>query len=229
MEIIEQRLRILRARINEAECNFGRPPGSVRLLAVSKAQPGTAIAAAFALGLNAFGENYFQEALAKQQELTHLPIEWHFIGKVQRNKTKTIARNFAWVHSLDRLDIAEKLNEYRPLVEVPLQVCIQVNVSGEESKSGVTGQTLFDLAHAVAKFPRLRLRGLMAIPAKADNFEQQRAAFQRVREMQQQLIAQGLTLDTLSMGMSSDLVAAIAEGATMVRVGTDIFGPRAQV
>lgn len=199
------------------------------LLAVSKAHPTEAVRAAYAAGQQAFGENYLQEALAKQQELADLTIAWHFIGPLQSNKTQAIAQHFSWVHSVDRLKIAERLNAARPANLPRLQVCLQVNVSGETSKGGVAATEAFALAQAIAKLPRLQLRGLMAIPAPTNSIAKQRQQFRMVRELQEAMQAQGLTLDTLSMGMSDDFPAAIAEGATIIRVGSAIFGARQNV
>lgn len=216
------------ARVRAAEKRFGRPPGAVGLLAVSKAQPAAAIAEAAAAGQRRFGENYLQEALDKQQALEHLDLEWHFIGPIQSNKTRRVAEFFAWVHSVDRLKIARRLSEQRPDALPALNVCLQVNVSGEASKSGLEPAELAAVAHEVAALPRLRLRGLMAIPAPVSDFAQQRRPLAALRKLQEQLIGAGLALDTLSMGMSDDLEAAVAEGATLVRIGTAIFGPRSR-
>lgn len=221
------RLDAVVARIRAAERRFQRPPGSVELLAVSKTQPAAAIAAAAAAGQIRFGENYLQEACDKMTELAALDLEWHFIGPVQANKTRLIAERFAWAHSVDRLKIAERLNAQRPDDLPPLNVCLQVNISGEPSKHGLDASELSATACAVAKLPRLRLRGLMAIPAPATEFAAQREPLARLCRLREELIAKGLTLDTLSMGMSDDLEAAIAEGSTLVRIGTAIFGPRA--
>ena len=199
----------------------------MRLLAVSKTWPAERVRDAAAAGQQAFGENYVQEGVVKVEALAGLGLEWHFIGPLQKNKTRLVANSFAWVHSIDRLKIAERLSEQRDVHLPPLEVCIQVNVSGEESKSGVAPDDLPDLARAVAALPRLRLRGLMAIPEPTSDVALQRARFACLRQLRDQLNAGGLQLDTLSMGMSDDLEAAIAEGATMVRVGTAIFGSRA--
>jgi len=199
----------------------------VRLLAVSKTWPAERVRDAAAAGQQAFGENYVQEGVVKVEALAGLGLEWHFIGPLQSNKTRLVANSFAWVHSIDRLKIAERLSEQRDVHLPPLEVCIQVNVSGEESKSGVAPDDLPDLARAVAALPRLRLRGLMTIPEPTSDVALQRARFACLRQLRDQLNAGGLQLDTLSMGMSDDLEAAIAEGATMVRVGTAIFGSRA--
>jgi len=221
------RLQTVLARIRAAEQRFQRPPGSVALLAVSKTQPPAAIAAVAAAGQTCFGENYLQETLDKMTELAALDLAWHFIGPIQANKTRPIAECFAWVHSVDRLKIAERLSAQRPDHLPPLHVCLQVNISQESTKHGLDERDVPAVARAVATLPRLRLRGLMAIPAPAPEFAAQRMPFARLRALQERLIAEGLALDTLSMGMSDDLEAAIAEGATLVRVGTAIFGPRA--
>lgn len=226
MITIAERLQAMQARIHAAEQDAGRPAGAVQLLAVSKAHPARAIRDAFAAGQHAFGENYVQEVLDKQAELSDLAIEWHFIGPVQSNKTQAIARHFGWVHSVDRLKIAERLNAARPEHMPPLQICLQVNVSAEVSKSGVAPAEAPAMAAAVSKLTRLRLRGLMAIPAPTDDFAMQRSQFARVRGLYETLRGQGLALDTLSIGMSQDFPAAIQEGATMVRIGSAIFGAR---
>lgn len=227
MNDIATRLDAVRERIRTAETRFGRPRDSVRLLAVSKTQPASAIAEALRAGQLAFGENYLQEALEKMQALAGESAEWHFIGPLQSNKTNAVAAHFDWVHSLDRLKVARRLSEQRPAERGPLDVCLQVNIDAEPSKSGVAADRTGALAEAVAALPRLRLRGLMAIPEPSDDFERQRSAFRRVRQLLERLREGGLaSLDTLSMGMSGDLEAAIAEGATLVRVGTAVFGER---
>lgn len=213
-------------RIANAAVAAGRDPATVRLLAVSKTWPADSVREAAAAGQRAFGENYVQEGVAKVDELAGLGLEWHFIGPLQSNKTRLVANRFSWVHSIDRLKIAERLSEQRDVHLPPLEVCIQVNVSGEASKSGVAPADLPDLARAVAVLPRLRLRGLMAIPEPTPDVALQRARFASLRAMRDELNAAGLALDTLSMGMSDDLEAAIAEGSTLVRVGTAIFGSR---
>jgi pyridoxal phosphate enzyme (YggS family) len=202
---------------------------SVTLLAVSKTQPAAAVLEAHQAGQRAFGENYVQEALDKIAALAELrnTLEWHLIGPLQSNKTRVVAEAFDWVHSVDRLKIAQRLAEQRPAELPPLNVCLQVNVSGEASKSGIDPAELPALAHAVAALPRLRLRGLMSIPEPADALEAQRQPHRQLRALFDQLNAAGLALDTLSMGMSADLEAAVLEGATMVRIGTAIFGARA--
>lgn len=224
---IAEALAKVTARIHQATLAAQREPESVRLIAVSKTQPADAIAQAYACGQRDFGENYLQEALEKQAELTHLPdIQWHFIGPIQSNKTRPIAENFAWIHSIDREKVAQRLNDQRPDNLPPAQVCLQVNIDDETTKSGVTLAELPALAAAVSKLPRLQLRGLMAIPAASNTPAQQHAAFAKLKDALEELKAQGYPVDTLSMGMSGDLEAAIAEGSTMVRVGTDIFGVR---
>ena len=212
--------------MERAAAEVGRAPEAVRLLAVSKTFDSAAVRELAACGQREFGENYLQEALEKQAALADLPLVWHFIGPIQSNKTRPIAENFSWVHSVDRLKIAERLSAQRPPGLPPLQVCIEVNVSGETSKGGVAVAELPALAEAVAKLPRLRLRGLMAIPAPTSDPAAQRAAFRQVRKAYEALAARGFALDTLSMGMSADLEAAIQEGATIVRVGTALFGER---
>lgn len=228
MTTISNALQAVRERVARAAAQCGRAPASITLLAVSKTFGPDAIRAAHAAGQRAFGESYAQEALPKIAALSDLNLEWHFIGPMQSNKTKPIAAHFAWVHGVDRAKIAQRLSEQRPPELPPLNICLQVNVSGEASKSGVAPAQLALLASTVADFPRLKLRGLMAIPAPTEDAAQQRAAFGRVRELFEQLNAQGFALDTLSMGMSHDLEAAIQAGATLVRVGSAIFGSRAK-
>lgn len=220
------RLRAVQARIAHAADAAGRAAATVHLLAVSKTFGADAVRALAACGQREFGENYLQEALDKQADLADLPLTWHFIGPIQSNKTRAIAEHFSWVHSVDRLKIAERLSVQRPPGLPPLQVCIEVNVSGEASKGGVTPADLPALAAAVSQLPGLQLRGLMAIPAPTADQAAQRAAFRKVREQFDALCAHGYTLDTLSMGMSGDLEAAILEGATVVRIGTALFGER---
>lgn len=214
---------MLDQRIAAAARAAGRDPASIRLLGVSKTKPANALREAHAAGLHDFGENYLQEALGKQEELRDLPLIWHFIGPIQSNKTKPIAEHFDWVHSVDRLKIAQRLSEQRPAHLAPLNVCLQVNISDENSKSGCSASELPALAEAVNALPNLRLRGLMAIPEPTEDTAEQNAAFAAVRDLQQRL---NLPLDTLSMGMSHDLEAAIAQGATWVRIGTALFGAR---
>jgi hypothetical protein len=204
----------------------GRTPGSVQLLAVSKTWGPDAVRQAHAAGLTAFGENYIQEAVDKITALRDLPLVWHCIGPIQSNKTRLVADHFDWVHSIDRLKIAQRVSEQRPEHLPPLQVCIQVNVDGGDTKSGVSPEELPALAQAVAALPRLQLRGLMTIPEPAETPEQMRAVHAQAQALLESLRQQGLPLDTLSMGMSADMTEAIAEGSTMVRVGTAIFGRR---
>ncbi|CAI8784870.1 MULTISPECIES: YggS family pyridoxal phosphate-dependent enzyme [unclassified Pseudomonas] len=227
MSTIADNISQVAARIRSAEQAAQRAANSVQLLAVSKTKPAAAVREAYAAGVRDFGENYLQEALGKQRELTDLPLCWHFIGPIQSNKTRDIAQNFAWVHSVDRLKIAQRLSEQRPAELPALNICIQVNVSGEASKSGCTPADLPALAAAIKALPRLTLRGLMAIPEPTDNRAEQDAAFAAVRELNTSLQdSLNLPLDTLSMGMSHDLESAIAQGATWVRIGTALFGAR---
>jgi pyridoxal phosphate enzyme (YggS family) len=237
MSRVSEGLQGVRQRIATAAAAAGRAPEAVLLVAVSKTFPAQAVVEAVAEGQLAFGENYAQEGadkiaatqalLAAGRANTAAPLEWHFIGPVQSNKTRTIAEHFHWVHSVDRLKVAQRLSESRPPQAGELQVCIQVNVSGEASKSGVPPHEAQALASAILGLPRLRLRGLMCIPRETADVAQQRAQFRALRELLEQLSARGAALDTLSMGMSGDLEAAIAEGATIVRVGRAIFGERA--
>ena len=215
-------------RIATACASAGRPVQAVTLLAVSKTQGPDAVRQAWAAGQRAFGENYVQEALDKIAALADLraQIEWHLIGPLQSNKTRPVAEAFDWVQSVDRLKIAQRLSEQRPPGLAPLQVCLQVNISGQASKSGLQPAEVPAVAQAVSALPRLRLRGLMAIPEQAGDEAAQRAPHRKLRELLATLNAQGLALDTLSMGMSADLEAAVAEGATLLRVGTAIFGSR---
>ncbi|WP_445939293.1 YggS family pyridoxal phosphate-dependent enzyme [Pseudomonas sp.] len=223
MSTIAENIAKVGVRIREAAQASQRDCATVGLLAVSKTKPAEAIRQAFAAGTRDFGENYLQEALEKQVELSDLPLTWHFIGPIQSNKTKPIAEHFAWVHSVDRLKIAQRLSDQRPPHLPALNICLQVNVSGEASKSGCSPDELPALAQAVTQLPNLCLRGLMTIPEPTDDPVEQRASFARLRELQQDL---NLDLDTLSIGMSHDLEAAIAEGATWVRIGTALFGAR---
>ena len=228
MASIASKLQQVLHRIDDACAQAARPVQSVTLLAVSKTFGPDAVRAAHAAGQRAFGENYVQEALAKIDALADLrpQIQWHLIGPLQSNKTREVAEAFDWVHTVDRLKIAERLSAQRPAHRGPLSVCVQVNVSGESSKSGVAPADVAALARAVAALPRLRLRGLMSIPEPAQGLAAQREPHRRLRELFDALRAQGLALDTLSMGMSADLEAAVLEGATLVRVGTAIFGAR---
>ncbi|CAH0159999.1 YggS family pyridoxal phosphate-dependent enzyme [Pseudomonas lactis] len=223
MSTIADNIGLVSQRIRAAADAVQRDASSIHLLAVSKTKPAQAVRDAYAAGLHDFGENYLQEALGKQADLTDLPLSWHFIGPIQSNKTRAIAENFAWVHSVDRLKIAQRLSEQRPADLPPLNICIQVNVSGEASKSGCTPADLPALATAISALPRLKLRGLMAIPEPTEDRAEQDAAFATVRDLQASL---NLPLDTLSMGMSHDLESAIAQGATWVRIGTALFGAR---
>ena len=223
MSTIAKNIAKVRTRIREAAQACGRDPESVGLLAVSKTKPAAAVREAHACGQRDFGENYLQEALNKQAELSDLALTWHFIGPIQSNKTRPIAEHFAWVHSVDRLKIAQRLSEQRPAHLPPLNICLQVNVSGEASKSGCAPEELAPLALAVSQLPNLRLRGLMTIPEPTRDVAQQHAACARLRQLRDDL---NLELDVLSMGMSDDLEAAIAEGATWVRIGTALFGAR---
>lgn len=223
MSTIADNIAQVSSRIRAAEQAAQRAEHSVKLLAVSKTKPVQALREAYAAGLRDFGENYLQEALGKQLELTDLPLIWHFIGPIQSNKTRAIAEHFDWVHSVDRLKIAQRLSEQRPADLPPLNICIQVNVSGEASKSGCTPADLPALTSAISALPRLKLRGLMAIPEPTEDRAVQDAAFAAVQRLQASL---ALPLDTLSMGMSHDLESAIAQGATWVRIGTALFGAR---
>ena len=226
MTTIASNLQAVRAAIASAAGDHGRADRDITLLAVSKNFPADAIRAAYHAGQHRFAENYAQEALDKMAILKDLPLEWHFIGPIQSNKTRAIAEHFAWVHSMDRLKVAERLSAQRPEHLPPLQVCLQVNISDEASKSGVTPAQARMLAMQIAPLPRLTLRGLMAVPAPGQEVAAQRSAFAALRALRDRLNQQGLQLDTLSMGMSHDYPAAIAEGATMVRIGTAIFGNR---
>ena len=228
MTPISANLQAVHARIAAAARAAGRDEKDVSLLAVSKTWPAECVRLAAAAGQHAFGENYVQEGVAKVAELESLGLAWHFIGPLQSNKTRPVAESFDWVHSVERMKIAERLSEQRPAGKSPLNVCLQVNVSGEASKSGCAPAEAVALAKAIAALPNLRLRGLMCIPEPAEDVEAQRRPFRQLRELYEQLRAEGLPLDTLSMGMSHDIEAAIAEGATMVRVGTAIFGERSK-
>lgn len=226
MASIAANLQAVRDRIARAARAAQRDPGGILLLAVSKTFPPAHIEAAFAAGQKAFGENHAQEAVEKITVLAALPLEWHFIGPIQSNKTRLIAQHFAWAHGVEREKIAERLNAARPESAPPLNVCIQVNVSGEATKSGIAPGEEVKLADAIARLPRLKLRGLMAIPEPTTDVMLQRPRFALLRELKEKLGARGHALDTLSMGMSDDFEAAIMEGATIIRVGTAIFGPR---
>ena len=224
MNEIAQNLAQVRRRLLEAERLAGRPEGSTGLIAVGKTWPAAVLAEAYRLGIRDFGENYLQEALAKQDELKGLDIIWHFIGPIQSNKTRHLAERFDWVHGVDRLKVAERLSVQRPVDLPPINLCIQVNVSNEPSKAGVGLEELGALAESILRLPNIKLRGLMTIPAPSNNFDEQRKAFRTLRKALEELKLEGL--DTLSMGMSDDLDAAVMEGATLVRVGTAIFGDR---
>lgn len=228
MATIANNLQLVRNRIQAACAQTGRPADSVTLLAVSKTFPAVTVREAFHAGQRWFGENYVQEALDKIADLADLrgEITWHLIGPLQSNKTRVVAEHFDWVQSVDRLKIAQRLSEQRPAHLPPLQVCIQVNTSGEESKSGVAPDEALALAQAVAALPRLQLRGVMALPAPSPHPAVQAEALTQVRVVFEQLRAADLPLDVLSMGMSGDLETAVAEGSTMVRVGTALFGQR---
>lgn len=229
MAIIAANLQAVHARISRAAVAAQRAPESIDLLAVSKTFDTPCIIEAWQAGQRAFGENFVQEAVDKVRELAHLDIEWHFIGPLQSNKTRLVAEHFAWVHGIDREKIARRLNDARPAHLPPLNVLIQINVSGESSKSGIAPGAEQALAAAIRALPRLRLRGLMAIPEPAADITVQRSRFALLRRLKEALHAQDASIDTLSMGMSDDLEAAISEGATMVRVGTAIFGVRKSV
>ena len=230
MSTITDHLHDVQATIRAAALAAGRSPDSVRLLAVSKTFGPDAVLEAMGAGQRAFGENYLQEALDKiaavSQVAPGVAVEWHFIGPIQSNKTRSIATHFAWVHSVDRLKVAQRLSEQRPPELGPLNICLQVNVSGEATKSGVTEDELPELARAVAALPNLTLRGLMAIPEPEADPAKQRAPFARLRALAERLQSDGIAVDTLSMGMSADLQSAVAEGATIVRIGSAIFGAR---
>jgi pyridoxal phosphate enzyme (YggS family) len=226
MTTIAMNLQSVRGRIARACAAAGRDVNEVTLLPVSKTFGPDAVRAAHAAGENAFGENYIQEAVDKQAVLADLPLAWHCIGPIQSNKTRLVAAHFAWAHSVDRLKIAQRLSEQRPGSLPPLQVCIQVNIDGGPAKSGVSPAEALALARRVAELPRLVLRGLMTIPEPAEGFDAQLAVHRRARALFDELRAAGLALDTLSMGMTADLEAAIHAGSTMVRVGTAIFGTR---
>ncbi len=210
----------------KAALEAGRNPGKIRLLAVSKKQPPQLIADAAAAGQRDFGENFVQEGLEKIEILPHKHLVWHFIGHLQTNKTRAVAENFDWVHTVDRLKTAERLSRQRPDELGDLNVCLQVNVDDDPDKSGVRAEALPELAAACAELPRLNLRGLMCLPALREDFDEQRVPFARLRALRESLAANGVAMDTLSMGMSGDYRAAICEGATIVRIGTAVFGPR---
>jgi PLP dependent protein len=224
--IIASSLQAVKDRIAKAAQSADRQASDITLLVASKTHPPERVREAWLAGQTIFGENYLQEALEKRPALADLPIEWHFIGPIQSNKTRRITENFSWVHSVDRVKIADRLAKDRPESLPPLQICLQVNVSGEQSKSGVAPEEVADLAAHVIRLPRLKLRGLMAVPELTTATALQRSQFRILRELFDQLKREGYDLDTLSMGMSEDMDVAIAEGATMVRIGTAILGPR---
>lgn len=226
MQQLTDNIAKVRFRVRESAEKCQREESTVSLLAVSKTRSAGDVRNAAACGLRRFGENYLQEAVEKIEALQDLDLEWHFIGPIQSNKTRLIASHFDWVHSVDREKIARRLNEQRPEALPPLNICLQVNISGEQSKSGAVPEALGELVEAISRMTRLRLRGLMAIPAATDDANQQRASFAQLRQLLPQVQQQVPEADTLSMGMSGDMEAAIAEGATIVRIGTDLFGPR---
>ena len=228
MASIAENILQVRGRIASSCRAFDRLPTSVHLLAVSKTCPGVSVREAFAAGQRDFGENYVQEALAKIAELDDLrtQVRWHLIGPLQSNKAREVAAHFDWVHAVDRMKLAQRLSDLRPPELAPLQVCLQINISGEDSKSGVAPEAALTLAREVAALPRLQLRGLMAIPEPAADLAARREPHRALRRLMEAMNAEGLALDTLSIGMSADLEAAIAEGATWVRIGTAIFGSR---
>ena len=222
----KERLEQVTKIIRDAESRYGRTPGSVRLIGVAKVHSAASIRRLVELGLVDIGESYAQEALSKQKELKDLDITWHYIGHIQSNKTRDIAVNFDWVHSVDRIKVARRLSEQRPEGSPDLDICLQVNLQHEPSKSGLSESEVYTAADEIQALPGVRLRGLMAIPRESEDFDEQREAFARVRSLQEALVRRGHSLDTLSLGMSGDVEAAIAEGATMVRIGTALFGPR---
>lgn len=227
MSTIAENIKQLRDQIDAAAQLWQRQPGQINILAVSKTHPAKAIEQAHAAGQNHFGENYLQEALEKQQQLQHLDLCWHFIGPVQSNKTRQLAENFAWVHSVDRFKIAQRLSRQRPAGLGPLNICVQVNISQEDSKSGCNLSELPQLIEQISQLENLRLRGLMVIPQPCQEFAQQRQPFAQTRQALEQLNRQyGCQMDSLSMGMSADMQAAIAEGSNWLRIGTAIFGQR---
>jgi pyridoxal phosphate enzyme (YggS family) len=223
---VTENFRKIQDLLAKAAVDAGRSPDRIRLLAVSKKKTPEAILEAYAAGQRDFGENFVQEAVEKIAAVNRDDIDWHFIGHLQANKTRAVAGQFQWVHTVDRLKIARRLSEQRAHYDSDLNVCIEVNIDGEDNKSGVAVTDLPELAAAIAKLPRLRLRGLMCLPAIRDDFAAQRQPFARLRELLEALNTNGLQLDTLSMGMTADYAAAIREGATIVRIGTAIFGPR---
>lgn len=228
MSELHDRLQQVRREVAEAERQFGREPGSIKLLAVSKTRNAGDVLALAQLGVSDFGENYVQEARAKIGQLSGHSLTWHFIGPVQSNKTRQIAECFDWVHSVGRIKVAHRLNAARPADLPPLNICIQVNVDAESTKSGIDPDEVEQLAEQILPLSRLNLRGLMALPAPTEDFAGQRHSFLRTRRLQEKLMDKGYRLDTLSMGTTGDMRAAIAEGATVIRIGTALFGPRAR-
>ncbi len=226
MQTAQQRLDKVLSSIHDAARRAGRAPHDIRLIGASKAQPVAAIRELAVLGIRDFGENFVQEALQKQAALADLDLVWHFIGRIQSNKTREIAECFDWVHSVDRIKIARRLSQQRPSDRGPLNICLQVNIQHEPSKAGLHLESLDEVAHAARELPGIQLRGLMAIPQPSDDLVTQRRPFAQLRAALEKLHAQGLHLDTLSMGMTADMDAAILEGATMIRIGTALFGPR---
>ena len=229
MPIIKNNSSSIQRRLQQAASDAGRTPNEVLLLAVSKTRTSTQIKAALAAGITSFGENYLQEALEKIDQLSSAELDWHFIGPLQSNKTRLAAENFSWIHSVDRLKIAQRLSDQRPSTMAPLNLCLQINIDNEPSKSGFSAQQALAAAADIANLPNVKLRGLMAIPQSRTDLKAQRTPFIKLRQLKDQinsLLDNSQKLDTLSMGMSGDMDAAILEGATIVRVGTDIFGPR---
>ncbi|MDG1814236.1 MAG: YggS family pyridoxal phosphate-dependent enzyme [Porticoccaceae bacterium] len=229
MPIIKNNISSIQRRLQQAASDAGRTPNEVLLLAVSKTRTSTQIKAALAAGITSFGENYLQEALEKIDQLSSAELDWHFIGPLQSNKTRLAAENFSWIHSVDRLKIAQRLSDQRPSTMAPLNLCLQINIDNEPSKSGFSAQQALAAAADIANLPNVKLRGLMAIPQSRTDLKAQRTPFIKLRQLKDQinsLLDNSQKLDTLSMGMSGDMDAAILEGATIVRVGTDIFGPR---
>ncbi|MBL4851823.1 MAG: YggS family pyridoxal phosphate-dependent enzyme [Gammaproteobacteria bacterium] len=226
MNTIDSRYKAITRNIHEACQHYEREPGTVCLLAVSKGHSTSDIAQLYELGQRQFGESYLHEALAKQQQLTKLNIVWHYIGRIQSNKTAAIAQHFSWVHSIDRIKIARRLNDQRGNNAPPLNICLQINLNQEDSKGGVNESNALALAQEIATLPNLQLRGLMALPQQETDFIKQRQTFARLRQLRDDLHNNGLVLDTLSMGMSNDYVAAIAEGSTHLRIGNVLFGSR---
>jgi len=225
-QIIQSKLESVRGRITQAATEHKRPEESVQLLAVSKTRTSDEIIAAYNCGQNHFGESYLQEAISKIDQLSDKSIEWHFIGRIQSNKTRVIAEKFDWVHSIDKLKHAHRLSDQRPETMAPLNICLQINIDNEESKGGVQPCDAAEVIEQISQLPRLQIRGLMTLPSPRLGVDEQRKPFRRLRELRDKLATIDLPLSTLSMGMSDDIEAAIAEGSTIVRVGTAVFGPR---